>query len=398
MEQGRRYDHYRSVFRGRRKPFAFVDLDLLDANAAAIVKRAGGKSVRIASKSVRSVALLRRLLEKHAAFRGVMCFSAAEAVFLSGNGLDDLLVAYPAWDEAAVAPVCAELNRGRRIILMVDCPEHVRHLGTLAKRSGVRLPVCLDIDMSSRFLGLHFGVRRSPVATAEQAAALAEAVRQEGMLSLEGLMGYEAQVAGLADDVPGQALKSALLRWLKRRSIKEVSRRRAAIVRALTDHGHALRFVNGGGTGSLETTGAEPCVTEVTAGSGFYSPALFDGYRAFRHLPAAGFAIEITRRPAAGLYTCHGGGYVASGSSGPDRLPRPYLPPGARLLPSEGAGEVQTPIRYRGPVGLELGDPVFLRHAKAGELCERFSTLLLVSGGRVVDEVATYRGDGQCFL
>jgi D-serine deaminase-like pyridoxal phosphate-dependent protein len=379
-------------------PFAFVDLDLLDANAAGIVERARGKGVRIASKSLRSVPLLERIRGLHPAFRGVMCFSAAEAVFLSGRGLDDLLVAYPAWDEAAVASVCSELSRGRRIVLTIDCPEHVRRLGPLAKRSGTRLPVCLDVDMSSRLPGLHFGVRRSPVATVEQAVALAEAVRQEDSLVLDGMMGYEAQVAGLADDVPGQAVKSALVRWLKRRSVAEVSRRRAAIVRALTDRGHVLRFVNGGGTGSLETTAAEACVTEVTAGSGFYAPALFDGYRAFRHLPAAGFAIEITRRPAPGLYTCHGGGYVASGAAGPEKLPRPYLPPGARLLPAEGAGEVQTPIRYRGPERLELGDPVFLRHAKAGELCERFSTLLLVSQGRVVDEVATYRGDARCFL
>jgi D-serine deaminase-like pyridoxal phosphate-dependent protein len=229
-------------------PFAFVDLDLLDANAAAIVKRAAGKGVRIASKSVRSVPLLRRIQDTNLAFRGVLCFSPAEAVFLSGRGLDDLLVAYPVWDEAAIGAVCAELGRGRRVTLTVDCVEHVRRLGALASRSGVRLPVCLDADMSLRLPGLHFGVRRSPVATVEQAVALAEAVRQEGSLSLEGLMGYEAQVAGLADDLPGQALKSALVRWLKRWSVEDVSRRRAAIVRALLDRGHSLRFVNGGGT------------------------------------------------------------------------------------------------------------------------------------------------------
>jgi D-serine deaminase-like pyridoxal phosphate-dependent protein len=98
------------------------------------------------------------------------------------------------------------------------------------------------------------------------------------------------------------------------------------------------------------------------------------------------------------LYTCLGGGYVASGSAGTEKLPRPYLPDGAALLPLEGAGEVQTPVRYRGPERLALGDPIFMRHSKAGELCEHFNTLLLVMAGRVVGEVPTYRGEGQVFL
>jgi D-serine deaminase-like pyridoxal phosphate-dependent protein len=139
-------------------------------------------------------------------------------------------------------------------------------------------------------------------------------------------------------------------------------------------------------------------VTEITVGSAFYSPTLFDSYRDFRYLPAAGFAIEIVRRPRGDLYTCLGGGYVASGVAGPDRLPHPYLPMGAHLLALEGAGEVQTPVRYTGGEELSLGDPIFLRHAKAGELCERFTHLLLVADGTVVDVATTYRGDGQCFL
>jgi D-serine deaminase-like pyridoxal phosphate-dependent protein len=188
------------------------------------------------------------------------------------------------------------------------------------------------------------------------------------------------------------------VRLLKSRSVGVVARRRAAVVAAVRARGHALRLVNGGGTGCLETTREEECVTEVTAGSAFFAPGLFDGFRRFRHLPAAGFAVEITRRPAPGVFTCAGGGYVASGAAGPEKLPQPYLPEGARLMAREGAGEVQTPVRYRGPERLVLGDPVFFRHAKAGELCERFTTLLLLANGTVVDEAATYRGEGQCFL
>lgn len=399
IEAGSRdYAYYRDVFRGRPMPFAFVDLDLLDENAAAILRRAGGKTVRVASKSIRCVAILERILASGPGFAGVLCYSASEAVYLSGKGLDDLLVAYPTWDAPRVEAACEEVRRGKRLTLMLDSAEHAARLESIAARLGVTLPVCLDVDMSSHLPGLHFGVRRSPVTTVGQALSLLERIDAQSHLRLEGLMGYEAQIAGLPDDVSGQPLRSWLVRSLKRRSIREVARRRSEIVRAVAGRGHSLRFVNGGGTGSLETTSGEDGVTEVTAGSGFYSPRLFDGYRSFRHRPAAGFAIEITRRPAPHIFTCHGGGYVASGPAGGDRLPSPYLPVGARLLPAEGAGEVQTPIAYHGAEPLSIGDPIFLRHAKAGELCEHFKTLLLVSGGRIVDEVTTYRGDGQCFL
>jgi D-serine deaminase-like pyridoxal phosphate-dependent protein len=148
----------------------------------------------------------------------------------------------------------------------------------------------------------------------------------------------------------------------------------------------------------LETASREEVVTEVTAGSSFYASGLFDGYKDFKHLPAAGFAVEVTRKPADNIYTCSGGGYIASGAAGADKLPRVWFPAGGRLLAHEGAGEVQTPVRFDAPVKLDVGDAIIMRHAKSGELCERFNTLLLVSGGRVVDEVPTYRGEGKCFL
>ena len=379
-------------------PFAFVDLDLFDANGAALVKRAGRKSLRVASKSVRCLSLLKRILSADRAFHGVMCYSAREAVYLSLQGIDDLLVAYPIWDESLLLELCRQIGAGRSLTLMVDSKEHVERLEDVARRADVVVPVCLDVDMSSSYPGLHFGVWRSPLTTVEDSLALSRRVMDRPHLRLDGLMGYEAQIAGLPDALPGRPLRSAILRLLKSRSVTAVARRRAAIVAALRERGAPLRFVNGGGTGSLETTAAEDAVTEVTAGSGFYSPALFDGYRVFKHLPAAGFAVEITRCPAPGLWTCHGGGFVASGAPGPDRLPLPYLPHGAALTSAEGAGEVQTPVSYGGPERLSLGDPVFMRHAKAGELCEHFDALLLVSDGKIVEEARTYRGDGHCFL
>jgi D-serine deaminase-like pyridoxal phosphate-dependent protein len=281
---------------------------------------------------------------------------------------------------------------------MIDCEEHVDFLEQIGGEENVVFPICMDIDMSSAFPGLHFCVRRSSITEAPQALAVWNVVRRAKHVRLDGVMGYEAQIAGVQDRVPGSSAKNMLIAFLKRRSLAELRRRRAAIVEALRAEGCQLRFVNGGGTGSVETTIAEDVVTEVAVGSGFYSPTLFDHYAQFRHLPAAGFAIEVVRQPTDTIYTCHGGGYIASGPPGRDRLPAPYLPQGAELLALEGAGEVQTPVRYTGPEVLTLGDPVFFRHAKAGELCERFNTLLLLHDGRIVNEVPTYRGEGQCFV
>lgn len=232
----------------------------------------------------------------------------------------------------------------------------------------------------------------------EGARRVARAIAGHRSLRLDGLMGYEAQIAGLPDAAPGKAPLNAVIRALKRRSIREVRDRRGAIVTALRADGHALALVNGGGTGSIESTREDPSVTEIAAGSGLFAPALFDGYARFRHDPAVGFALPVTRRPGPHIVTCLGGGYVASGAAGRDRLPVPWLPEGGELLGAEGAGEVQTPVRFPAATRLAMGDPVFFRHAKAGELCERFDALVLVENGRVAGEAPTYRGEGQSFF
>jgi len=392
------YDFYKSALAGHRLPAAFIDLDALSANLADLRARAGALPIRLVTKSVRSVAILRRVLGSGAPFRGLMCYSPAEAAWLASLGFDDLLVAYPSVEPRDLRAVAAQLRAGRTIALMVDSDAQVQRIAAIAREEGVVQPLAIDLDMSSDFPGLHFGVLRSPVDGPAAALALAAGIARHPCLRLDGLMGYESQIAGLMDQVPGQAARSAVIRWLKRRSIPEVNERRRATVAALAAAGHSLRFVNGGGTGSFESTRADPSVTELAAGSGLYVPTLFDHYRAFRGRPAAGFALAVTRSPARAVVTCAGGGYAASGPAGADRLPRPWLPAGCTLIANEGAGEVQTPVRLPAGVTLAPGDPLLFRHAKAGELCERFNELLLIEGGRVVDKVTTYRGDGQCFF
>ena len=392
------YDFYKNALAGHRLPAAFIDLDALDANLADLRTRAGTLPIRLVTKSVRSVAILRRVLASGAPFRGLMCYSPAEAAWLASQGFHDLLVAYPSVEPGDLRAVAAQLRAGRTIALMVDSAAQVQRIAAIAQLEGVVQPLAIDLDMSSDFPGLHFGVFRSPINGPDAALALAAEIARHPSLRLDGLMGYESQIAGLMDEVPGQQLKNAVVRLLKRRSIPEVNERRRATVAALAAAGHALRFVNGGGTGSFESTRNDSSVTELAAGSGLYVPTLFDHYRAFRGRPAAGFAVAVTRAPAPGIVTCAGGGYPASGPGGADRMPRPWLPEGCGLIGTEGAGEVQTPVRVPAGVALAPGDPLLFRHAKAGELCERFNELLLIEGGAVVDKVATYRGDGKCFL
>src|SRR5947209_3033785 len=291
------YAYYKDIFNGRPMPFAYLDLDLLDQNIHEIVARAEGKQVRLASKSLRSVAVLRRIFAFDPCFQGIMCYSVPEAVYLASQGFTDLLVGYPAWNEHDIAAVAQATAEGAQIVLMIDSVAHVERAEAIASQYGVRLPLCLEIDMSMDIPGLHFGVWRSPVRTPEQARPVIECIMASSHIWLDGLMGYEAQIAGVGDNFPGRVTKNAVVQKLKKRSVREVAGRRAALVELVESYGLALRLFNGGGAGSIATTRKESAVTEITVGSGFYAPALFDNYRDFRYQPAAGYAIEIVRRP-----------------------------------------------------------------------------------------------------
>lgn len=390
------YAYYKPLLKGRQMPLAFVDLDLFDQNVKSIIPKAGSKKIRIASKSVRVPELIKRVLDSSDVYQGLMCYSPREMVYLSQQGFDDLLMGYPIWNEADILPICEEIKKGKQLVLMIDSVDHIKHLQSIGEKQGLSIPVCLDLDMSSDFPGLHFGVWRSSVRKASDAKPVIDAILKSPNVKLDGLMGYEAQIAGLGDNVKGQGPKNVVVKILKSRSVKELAKRRAAVVNMIANAGIELRFVNGGGTGSLDTTTTEEVVTEVTVGSGFYAPALFDHYEKFKFLPAAAYAIEVVRSPKPRTFTCLGGGFIASGEIGKLKEPVILFPDGAKLTDQEGVGEVQTPILY--DEKLELGDPVILRHSKAGELCEHFTSVLLIQAGKVIGEAKTNRGLGYSFL
>jgi D-serine deaminase-like pyridoxal phosphate-dependent protein len=393
----RTYEELESICAGIDAPFALVDLDAMWSNGREMLARAGGTPIRVASKSVRCRPLLAAILERPG-FRGLMTFTLPESLWLHGHGFDDLLLAYPTARRGALAEL-ARLETERPPILMVDSVEQLDYVQDAAGRGGRPLRVCIELDVGWWPLGgrVKVGAKRSPIRTPDQARALAGEIAARPRFELAALMGYEAHIAGLGDHPLGKRLQAPLIRLMKRRSAAEIAERRAAVVEAVREVA-PVPIVNGGGTGSIHTTRREPLVTEITAGSGFFASTLFDRYADFTLTPAAMFAMPVVRRPSGGVATLLGGGYHASGPAGPDRLPAPYLPRGLRLDPQEGAGEVQTPVIGSAAAALRVGDRVYLRHAKAGELCERFDRLHLVSGGAIVDEVPTYRGEGRCEL
>ncbi|AMY21490.1 alanine racemase [Rhodococcoides fascians] len=380
---------------GLESPSAAVDLTALDANAAALRARANGVPIRIASKSVRCRAVLNRVLAAQGV-SGVMAYSLREAIWLAQSGVDDILMGYPTVDRTALAEVVNDRVLSGRITLMVDDVAQLDLVRDAARSDLLKPRICIDVDASLQVGPLHIGVRRSPLRDPEQVAQFARQARSRGF-RVVGLMFYEAQIAGVPD-------ANVAVELMKSLSSREIGARRTAVVDAVTAAIGPLEIVNSGGTGSIDFSAADPAVTEVTAGSGLFAPTLFDRYRAFSAEPSLFFALPVVRKPTPRIATAFGGGYIASGPASWSRSPRPVgwsrraagvVASGLKLLRNEGAGEVQTPVS--GAEEVRIGDRIWFRHAKAGELCERFDTLTLVHSDGSVDAVPTYRGEGMAF-
>lgn len=379
---------------GLSGPVATLSLPALRYNALDMVVRAGGVPIRVASKSVRVREAIDATLAL-AGYRGILAFTLPEALWLAETH-DDVVLGYPTADRGALAALVADERAAARVTLMVDDLAQL-DLVDAAAAPGARpeIRVAIDADASWRAPGLgHIGVHRSPVHEPGDVAALGRGIAARPGFRLVGLMMYEAQIAGQGD---ATGSGDAVIRWMQRRSSHELLERRAEIVSALRDIA-PLEFVNGGGTGSLEFTASDLSVTELTAGSGLLAGHLFDGYRAFDLAPAAAFALEVVRKPTPDIATVLGGGWIASGPPVASRQPLPVWPAGLQTMPREGAGEVQTPLKGESARGLRVGDRVWFRHSKSGELAERVDRYHVVDGGQLIGEVPTYRGEGKAFL
>lgn len=312
------YTTYRDAIEGLRLPLAFVDLDAFDANIAyvAATQKASGKTIRVASKSIRCIELLQRVFEIGGpAYRGILAFTVEEAAFLAKNGFDDIIVAYPSVQPSDLDLMVRLTREGSRLALVIDSRDQLEHMSRCGREADITLAACLDIDMSWRPLGklAHLGIRRSPVRHSDEALNLFRYAAELPNVAIEAVMGYEAQIASVNDAVPGKRLMNSLLRLVKRRSMLELAQRRARIIDVLRTAGFDIKVINGGGSGSLVATGRDPSVTEVTAGSAFFAPGLFRHFYEVSFQPAAFFALQVARIPAPGMVTCQGGGISLRG-------------------------------------------------------------------------------------
>ncbi|TXJ06023.1 MAG: amino acid deaminase/aldolase [Aeromicrobium sp.] len=369
-------------------PFALIDSEAMWRNAQDLVRRANGVPIRVATKSIRVLSIIKTVLTLDG-FQGAMSYSLAEANWLVDNGVDDVLVAYPSVDAEAYRELFKDEKRLNSITVMVDSIEALEVIDSLCGSGHAPIRICIDVDSSFKVGPAHLGVRRSPIHSPRQAKNLAAAIGERPGFKLVGLMFYDAQIAGVPDTSPA-------VRVMKNRSSAELMRRRRRVIRAVSQHAD-LTLINGGGTGSLETTGKDKNLTELAAGSGLFTPTLFDEYDAFEPNPSSFFALSVVRKPAPNIVTCFAGGYIASGPAGQNRVPTPVWPEGLEYLGTEGAGEVQSPLKGKAAESLAIGDRVLFRHAKAGEMCERFNQVALVSPEGSVTIVPTYRGEGKNF-
>lgn len=372
-------------------PLGAVDVDAFESNARAMVARAGGLPIRVASKSLCSVEALRYTLSFDG-FQGILAFSIPEVIALVGEGFTDIVVAYPSVNRPALAQLAADEKLRATITVMVD---ETAHLDLLDSLGAGPVRVAIDLDCTLRLptekLGaLVLGPRRSPLRTPEQVAAFARDIVGRPNLKLVGMMAYEGQVASVAGGETGPV--GAVKRWIRTRSLNDLAPRRAACIAAAREVAD-LEFVNGG-TGSLHESAAEGTLTELAAGSGLYTPAIFDRFTALEHRAAAFFVCQVSRIPAPGWATVNSGGWIASGPPAADRVPVPVLPVGLKYSATEGAGEVQTPLHGRAVKNVNVGDLVWFRHAKAGEMTENVDSLLAVRHDGTVEEWSTYRGKG----
>lgn len=381
------YQQYVRALKDTSLPSLFLDIEALEKNIQWVKQNSGQKKIRLATKSLRSVPIIKKILNSSEVFQGLMTFTLEESLWLKSQGFQDILMGYPTTDVQNLKKL---IQDPEGITLMVDRPEHLEFLENIAKGQEKKFSLCVDLDLSMDLPGVRFGVYRSHIHSEKELILFLEKLKSCPHLNLVGAMGYEAQIAGVMDK------NSALMKTLKGLSLPQLKKRRQKMVDIIHQHGHELKLINGGGTGSLQETIKETCVTEVTVGSAFFAPVLFDHYQHFTLTPALMFALPIVRRPSKNIYTLLGGGYIASGAIESIKQPQVYLPTGMNLLKHEGTGEVQTPVQYDGE--LKLGDPVILRHAKAGEVCERFNEIHLLQEDKLLETVKTYRGEGKSFL
>ncbi|MHA1688073.1 MAG: alanine racemase [Promethearchaeota archaeon] len=389
------YEELKPLVEDKKIPMVICDLDAFNNNLELVGKylRKTGKKLRLCTKSVRVPELITKV-NKQDFVSGVFTYNSAETLFLAEkHGIKDILMGYPTASRVDAQELCqATKIEGTRISVMADSVFHLDLLEEAASSQEVKLDVLLEVDVADHFLGINVGVLRSPLREPEQVVKLAREIKKRKHLRFKGFMAYEAQNASLGDD-------KFLYRYLKKRSRPKVDAQRAAVMKALKENDLIEEdfIVNGGGSGCVQETAADPTITEIGIGSLLFKSHVFDPIESLNEfIPSLYFVLQIVRKPCENYVTAFSGGYV---SSGVKAQPQVFLPKGLVPTEREGFGEVQTPFKYNPKkLTLHLGDPIFCRFGKAGEPLTRFNEIHVYSDEKMIGNTyLTYRGFGKQF-
>ena len=234
-------------------PVPIVDLDALEQNiagiAAAVAER--GAAWRPHVKVHKTPAIAHMQLAAGAI--GVACAKLGEAEVLAAAGMRDIMVA-----NQIVGPIktrrLAALCRHADIIVAVDDPRNVAELDAVARDHGVRPRVVIEVDI---------GMGRCGVQPGPDTVALARVVTGCDSLRFAGIMAWEGQAMGVADNES------------RPRVIAEAVGNLVATADACRAAGLPVEIVSCSGTGTYLVAAAIPGVTEVQAGGGIFGDPVY---------------------------------------------------------------------------------------------------------------------------
>jgi D-serine deaminase-like pyridoxal phosphate-dependent protein len=232
--------------RSLNTPALVLDLEALEANIAAMAKLAAGAGVRLRphAKTHKSVDIARRQIAAGAV--GQCCAKLGEAEALAEGGIGGLLITSPVVAAPAVERLVALNARADGLMATADHPDAVDALARAAETAGQTLSLVVDVDP---------GLRRTGVASAADAVALARRIQSHAALRFSGVQFYCGSQQHIESFVE------------RRAAIEERTGYLRSVLAALDEAGAPAALVTGGGTGTHRIDMELGVFTELQVGS-----------------------------------------------------------------------------------------------------------------------------------
>ena len=226
-------------------PALILDLAAFERNVARMADfaRKHGLALRPHAKSHKSADIARAQIAAGAV--GLCCAKLGEAEALAAEGIDGLHLTSPVVTPPAIARLAALSRRLTSLSVVADHPAAVAALASAAQ-GGLPLTVFVDIDP---------GIRRTGVATANDAVTLARLIADCPSLRYGGVQFY----CGAQQHIQNFAER--------REAIAERTRYLSKYLADLAAAGLPPKVVTGGGTGSHAIDAELGVLTELQVGS-----------------------------------------------------------------------------------------------------------------------------------